>query len=71
MAQTKIVQIGCGKMSVYTMRYVMEKGGKIVAGFDINPDILGKDINVIFVKSVVFFVNQKFCFFCSQGSYDF
>ena len=32
---TKVVQIGCGKMSLYTMRYVMEKGGKIVAGFDI------------------------------------
>ena len=44
---TKIVQIGCGKMSLYTMRYVHEKGGKIVAGFDINPDIIGKDINVI------------------------
>ena len=44
---TKIVQIGCGKMSLYTMRYVHEKGGKIVAGFDINPEIIGKDINVI------------------------
>ena len=47
MKQTKVVQIGCGKMSVYTMRYVHEKGGKIIAGFDVNPDIIGKDINVI------------------------
>lgn len=47
MKQTKVVQIGCGKMSLYTMRYVYEKGGKIVAGFDINPDIIGKDISVI------------------------
>ena len=27
---TKVVQIGCGKMSLYTMRYVMEKGGQIM-----------------------------------------
>ncbi|MBR2970139.1 MAG: dihydrodipicolinate reductase [Clostridia bacterium] len=47
MKQTKIVQIGCGKMSLYTMRYVIEKGGKVIAGFDINEDIIGKDINVI------------------------
>ena len=45
--QTKVVQIGCGKMSLYTMRYVMEKGGTIVAGFDINEKIIGKDIKVI------------------------
>ncbi len=47
MKQTKVVQIGCGKMSVYTMRYVYEKGGKIVAGFDINSDIIGKDISAV------------------------
>ncbi len=44
---TKVVQIGCGKMSVYTMRYVMEKGGKIVAGFDINKKKIGKDIKCV------------------------
>lgn len=47
MKQTKVVQIGCGKMSLYTMRYVHEKGGKVIAGFDINPDVIGKDISVI------------------------
>lgn len=60
---TKVVQIGCGKMSLYTMRYVMEKGGKVVAGFDINPDILGKDINVILggtkkYKANIYHVNE-------------
>lgn len=46
MAQTKIVQIGCGKMSKYTMRYCIEKGAKILAGFDVNSALIGKDISV-------------------------
>ena len=45
--QTKVVQIGCGKMSLYTMRYVMEKGGCIVAGFDVNKKLIGKDIKAV------------------------
>jgi len=43
----KVVQIGCGKMSLYTMRYVMEKGGKIVGAFDISEDRIGKDVSEI------------------------
>ncbi|MEG1705423.1 MAG: dihydrodipicolinate reductase [Clostridia bacterium] len=43
----KIAQYGAGKMSAYTMRYAIEKGYEIVAAFDINPAVIGKDIGEI------------------------
>jgi len=43
----KVLQIGCGKMGKYTMRYVFEHGASIVGAVDINKDIIGLDIGRI------------------------
>ena len=42
----RIAQYGCGKMSVYTMRYAIEKGAEIVCAFGRSSNI-GTDIGEI------------------------
>lgn len=43
----KIAQYGCGKMSKYLMTYVLEKGAELVAAFDMNPALIGKDVSTV------------------------
>lgn len=42
--KVRVAQYGCGKMSKYLMRYVIEKGGELAAAFDMNPAVISRDV---------------------------
>lgn len=41
------VQYGCGRMSRWLMRYAIAKGCELLAAFDMNPAVVGKDVSEI------------------------
>lgn len=45
--KVRVAQYGCGRMSAWLMRYAIEKGGELVAAFDMNPAVIGKDVSEI------------------------
>ena len=53
MNDIKVVQYGCGKMSVYTMRYVLENGGNIEAATKVG-ELLAKRAKEAKISKVVF-----------------
>jgi len=55
----KFIQVGCGKMSKYTMQYAIDKGYELVGAYDISDSVIGKSVSAIFpeIKSKIVIQN--------------
>ena len=65
--KVRVAQYGCGKMSKYLMQYVLDKGAELVAAFDMNPEIIGKDVCVIATRSTMAELKEAFSV-CAKNS---
>ena len=46
----KFIQYGCGKMSKYTIKFAIESGMQLVGAIDINPKVIGTNIEGVTVS---------------------
>ncbi|MDR1300583.1 MAG: dihydrodipicolinate reductase [Candidatus Nomurabacteria bacterium] len=44
MKKIKFAQYGCGRMAKFLVRYMGEKGGELVAAFDVAPEVVGRPV---------------------------
>lgn len=42
--KVRLAQYGCGLTGAFLMRYAIEHGAELVAAFDVNPQVIGKDV---------------------------
>ncbi len=53
MEDIKVAQYGTGKMSEYIMKYAIEKGYRIVAAFDVDKNVIGRDIGQVIKSDLI------------------
>ncbi|MDR1441160.1 MAG: hypothetical protein LBJ02_02015 [Bifidobacteriaceae bacterium] len=43
----RFVQVGCGKMSAFTVRYALERNAELVGAYDVAADKVGRDVSAV------------------------